>query len=398
MRKPISPRLTLLALGLALLLSLAAGCKPKESAPAAAPATPAAGTSAGANGANGAGAASTAAPDTVPSHAAPNPAATPGELATAPGAPGAPGAAVDNTPISPDKLPAVVAKVNGQAIKKNDLLQGGQMVQMRFAQMGRQIPPSARFYRQVLTELVAIILLQQDAKAQGITATDAEIQQAVAARKGSFPNEAAYQEALKKAGITEETLRQQARDQIAVQKYVQTRLAPGVNVSDQTAREFYDKNKAEMQVPERLHLRHILIQAAATASPADKQKARQKAEEVLKKAQGGEDFAKLAAQYSEDPGSKDRGGDIGLIAHGQTVPQFEAAAFALQKPNDLSPVVETRFGYHVIQLVDKQPPSTVPFDQVKERIVQGLKQQEVQKLFQARAAQLRAKGKVEIYI
>jgi len=389
--KRISPRLTLLGLGLALLLSFAAGCKPKAAETPAAPGAP--GTPAGT-------AASTGQPapppvPSVPSHAPASPGATP----ALPGeAPAAPGAAADNAPISPDKLPAVVAKVNGQAIKKNDLLEGGQVVQMRFAQMGQQLAPSAKFYRQVLNELIAITLLQQDAKAQGVTASPQEVQQAVAARKGAFPSEDAYKQALKKAGITEETLRQQASDQLAVQKYVQTRIAPGVNVSDQAAREFYDKNKDKMQVPERLHLRLILVSVKPTAPAADKAKARQKAEEALKKLQAGGDFAKLAAEYSDDPGSKSRGGELGWISKGQTPPTFEAAAFALQKPNDLSGVVESPYGFQIIQLLEKQAPTTVPFDQVKERIVQGLKGQEVQKLVQARAEQLRAKGKVEIYL
>ncbi|HEY0515174.1 MAG TPA: peptidylprolyl isomerase [Thermoanaerobaculia bacterium] len=392
--KTISPRLTLLTLGLALLLSLAAGCKQgADKGTAAGP-----GNGLGNNAAPATSSAQTPAP-AAGQAATP---AGPGEFPGAPpaaGQPGKPGArTADNTPLDPSKLPAVVAKVNGQPIKKTDLLQGGQMVQMRFSQMGQQIAPSARFYQQVLKELVAIILLQQDAKAQGVTASDQEIQQAVASRKAAFPNEEAYQKALKQAGITEQTLKDQARDQIAVQKYVQTRIAPGVTVSDQAAKEFYDKNKAQMQMPERVHLRHILIQVSPTASPADKQKARQKAEEVLKKLQAGGDFAKLAAQYSEDPGSKDRGGDIGAIGHGQAAPQFEAAAFALQKPNDLSPVVESRYGYQIIQLLEKLPATTVPFEQVKERIVAGLKQQELQKLVQARAEQLRVKGKVETYI
>jgi peptidyl-prolyl cis-trans isomerase C len=392
--KTISPRLTLLTLGLALLLSLAAGCKQgADKGTAAGP-----GNGLGNNAAPATSSAQTPAP-AAGQAATP---AGPGEFPGAPpaaGQPGKPGAqTADNAPLDPSKLPAVVAKVNGQPIKKTDLLQGGQMVQMRFSQMGQQIAPSARFYQQVLKELVAIILLQQDAKAQGVTASDQEIQQAVASRKAAFPNEEAYQKALKQAGITEQTLKDQARDQIAVQKYVQTRIAPGVTVSDQAAKEFYDKNKAQMQMPERVHLRHILIQVSPTASPADKQKARQKAEEVLKKLQAGGDFAKLAAQYSEDPGSKDRGGDIGAIGHGQAAPQFEAAAFALQKPNDLSPVVESRYGYQIIQLLEKLPATTVPFEQVKERIVAGLKQQELQKLVQARAEQLRVKGKVETYI
>ena len=392
--KTISPRLTLLSLGLALLLSLAAGCKPKAAETPGASATPgtpgAPGTSAGTAASTG-----QSAPPPVPSHPTASPNATP----ALPGeAPGTPATAADNAPISPDKLPAVVAKVNGQTIKKNDLLEGGQVVQMRFAQMGQQLSPSAKFYRQVLNELIAITLLQQDAKAQGVVASPQEIQQAVAARKGAFPSEAAYKQALKKAGITEESLRQQAGDQLAVQKYVQTRIAPGVNVSDQTAREYYDKNKEKMQVPERLHVRHILIQVKPDAPAADKAKARQKAEEALKKVQAGGDFAKLAAEYSDDPGSKSRGGELGWVSKGQAVPQFEAAAFALQKPNDVSGIVEAPYGFQIIQLLERQAPTTVPFDQVKERIVQGLKTQEVQKLVQARAEQLRAKGKVEIYL
>ena len=367
----------LLSLGLAALLSLSAGCKkaPEKSvtatdtATSAAPATPAAPT-----------AAAPAAPGTVPG-------------AAVPGQAGAPAAA-----LAPEKLPAVVAKVNGQAIKKDDLLKGGQMVQMRYAQMGHPIAPSADFYRQVLNELITITLLQQEAKAQGVTASDQEVQQAIASRKSAFPNEDAYKKALQQAGLTEEMLRQQARDQLAVQRYVQTRILPGVNVSDQAAREFYDKNKEKMQVPERLHLRHILIQVDPTA-PADAQaKGKQKAEEVLKKLQAGEDFAKLAGEYSDDPGSKTRGGDIGLLTRGRTPPQFEAAAFALKKPNDLSPVVQSRFGYHILQLLERQPPTAVPFEQVKERIIMSLKEQEVQKLVTARASQLRAKSKVEVFI
>lgn len=385
---------TLLSVGLALLLSLSAGCKPKAAeTPGAAgtPGTPGApGTAAGT-----AASAGQPAPPPVPSHPTASPNATP----ALPGeAPGTPATAADNAPISPDKIPAVVAKVNGQAIKKNDLLEGGQVVRMRFAQMGQQLSPSAKFYHQVLNELIAITLLQQDAKAQGVIPSPQEVQQAVAARKGAFPNEAAYKQALQKAGISEESLRQQASDQLAVQKYVQTRIAPGVNVSDQTAREFYDKNKEKMQVPERLHVRHILIQVKPDAPAADKAKARQKAEEALKKVQAGGDFAKLAGEYSDDPGSKSRGGELGWVSKGQAVPQFEAAAFALQKPNDVSGIVEAPYGFQIIQLLEKQAPTTVPFDQVKERIVQGLKSQEVQKLVQARAEQLRAKGKVETYL
>ncbi len=385
MMKKISPRAALVSLGLALLLSGWTACKgahDKADKTVMAGATATAPVSPGA-------------PNALPSHTPGAPATTPGQ----PAAPAMPGQPAANQPVLPmDKIPAVVARVNGQEIKKSELMEGAQMEQMRLAQSGRPVNPSADFYHNVLEELIAITLLQQDAKTQGITASDQEVQQMLAARKQNFRSEDEYKKALAKAGITEEKLRQQARDQIAVQKYVQARLVPQATVSDQVAQDFYEKNKAAMKMPERLHLRHILILADPKATPADKEKARQKAQDVLKRLQGGEDFAKLAQQVSEDPPTKARGGDIGLITRGQTMPAFEAAAFALTKPNELSPVVEVPYGYEIMQLLERQGPSVVPFEQAKDRIVSVLKQQQVQKLFQSRADQLRTKAKVETYI
>ena len=392
MLKKISPRTTLFSLGLALLLSGLTACKgtPDKAADNKA-GTPAAGTSGTAP----------ASPNAATSPAAPGMARSgttaPGQPAGANGLPGQP---LANQPAMPvEKIPAVVARVNGREIKKAELMEGAQMVQMRLAQVGQPVTASADFYHHVLDELIAITLLQQDAKAQGFTASDQEIQQMVGARKQNFPSEEAYKKALTQAGITEEKLREQARDAIAVQKYVQTKLAPQATVPDQAVQAFYEKNKGQMNVPERLHLRHILVMVDPKATPADREKAKQKAEGLLKRVQGGEDFAKVATEASEDPSSKSRGGDIGLVAHGQAgPPTFEAAAFALKKPNELSPIVETSFGYHIIQLVERKEPSTVPYEQVKGRITEMLKQQQVQKLFQVRADQLRAKGKVETYI
>jgi peptidyl-prolyl cis-trans isomerase C len=377
--------------GLALLLSLESGCKAKSEKSVVAD-VPAGKTAPGQQAASSQAATTAAGPASrqlAPLH-------LPGAPAEAakPGAPGAPGAAAA---LPPDKIPAVVARVNGQEIKKSELMDGAQVIQMRMAQSGQPVSPTADLYRQVLDQLIAIQLLQQDAKAQGITISDAELQQAIAARKRGFPSEEVFKKALAQAGVTEDRFRQQTRDGITLQKYIATKLAPKATVSDQAAREFYDKHKAEMQVPERLHLRHILITVDPKAPPADREKARQKAQDILKRAQGGEDFAKLAQAFSDDP-SKAQGGDLGLVGKGQTPPAFETAAFALKKPNDLSPVVEVNYGFHIIQLVERQAPTTLSFDQVKDRITQLLKQDQVQKVIQVRAGELRAKSKVQVFI
>jgi peptidyl-prolyl cis-trans isomerase C len=377
MLEKISPRLTPLCLGLCLLLALAAGCKnPPETEETATPET-----------------AKTA------------PASTPSQPATAAPAPadagktsGTPSSPAAETPMEIGDLPDVVAKVNGQAIKKRELLAGAQVVQIRLAQMGRPLTPSAEFYRQVLDQLIALILLQQDARAHGVTASEQEIQGQIDARKGSFPNEAAYHKALAQSGVTEETLRQQASDQISVQKYVQTKLAPDVKVSEQATREYYEQHKANIRTPERLHLRHILIRADAKTPAAEKAKAKQKAEDLLKRLQAGEDFARVAMENSQDPGTQLQGGDLGWVIRGQTVPPFEKAAFALTKPNQLSPVVESPYGFHIILLVERQPAAAVPYEKAKDRIGAMLKEQQVQQQVEARVRELRAKGKVEVFI
>ena len=377
-----SIRLTLVPLGLALLLAGMTACKKSETEDASAET-----------------ATSASAPAQPGQTAAPGQDAAPGAATTAP--PGVPPEVLQQAgqpALSPDKMPEVVAKVNGQAIRKEELLKGAQLVQMQYAQQGQQINPSAQFYRQVLNELIAINLLTQDAKAQGVTATEQEVQQAINARKQNFPSEDAYKQALSKSGITEENLRQQAREQIAVQKYVRTKVAQNVTVTEQATRDFYEKNKAQIAQPERVHLRHILIGAKPNAPAAEKEQARKKAEDLLKRIQGGEDFAKLAQENSDDPGSKPRGGDLSWMTRGQTEPTFEAAAFALKNPNELSSVVESPFGYHIIQLLERQDASTLPYEQVKERLQGMLKNQQTQQQVEARVRDLRAKGKVEVFI
>jgi len=387
MSNKTSLRLPLISLGLSFLLAGWMACKPAADKPEDTAAAP---------GADKTAASQTATPGSQP---APGQPAAGGEGMSTPAAPANPANPADAKPVLPKDLPAVVAKVDGKPITRDDLLQASQAVQIRLAQQGRPITPTVGFYRQVLDEIVGIALLQEDAKTSGVTASDQEVQQQLTQRKSVFPDEATYKKALAKAGLTEEKLRQQTRDQISVQKYLQSRLAQAGNVSDQATREFYDKNKAQMQAPERVHVRHILIGTGEKASPADKQKARQKAEDVLKRLQAGEDFAKLAQENSDDPGSKIRGGDLGWLVKGQNVPPaFEKAAFALTKPNELSPVVESPFGYHVIQFVERQASGPIPYEQVKPRIAQLLQQQQAQQQLAARVRELRSKAKVEVFL
>jgi peptidyl-prolyl cis-trans isomerase C len=347
--------------------------------------------------------ASAAAPSSPPAAAAPAPApagGAGGKAGTAaPAAPAAPGAAKPATPaaeqpLPPEKIPAVVAKVNGTPIAKDELLKA--VNQVRSQMPG--LTTTAEIYRRVLDNLVSRELLLQEVKTAGITVTDTEINQQINELKGRFPSPEKFQEALKKEHLTEAEFTRQAREAFAVQKLVETKVVNDVKVSDQEVKDFYDKNQDKMKRPERVHVRHILVKVDKGAAADVKQKARAKADDLLAKAKGGADFAKLATESSDDPGSKQHGGDLSWVARGQTVPPFETAAFALKKPNELSPVVETEYGYHVIQLVERQDAGVMPFAEVKDRIAEFLKQQQQQAKMQDHLKVLKAKGKVEVFI
>jgi peptidyl-prolyl cis-trans isomerase C len=309
-----------------------------------------------------------------------------GEAAVAPSAPA--------PTVTADKIPAVVAKVNGQEIKKEDLLAQLRGVQGPGADTGNINPEAAR---QVLDALIARSLLRQEAIAQGVTVTDDEVKQQIDQLRRQFPSPEAFGKALEAEGMTEESLLQKGRQEYLIQKYVETKIAPKVTVSDEAAKSFYDENTERMQTPERLHLRHILVAAQPEAPAEEKQKAKTEAEALAAKVKAGEDFAALAKEHSDDPGSKPNGGDLNWVAKGQTVEPFEQAAWGL-KDGEVSGVVETRFGYHLIQRLETQAAGVVPFEQVKDRIRGFLTQRQTQQAVQAEVEALKAKGKVETYL
>jgi peptidyl-prolyl cis-trans isomerase C len=133
----------------------------------------------------------------------------------------------------------------------------------------------------------------------------------------------------------------------------------------QVAREQYEINKDRYVEPERIDAAHVLI----ATKDRDEASALARAQEVRAKAIAGQPFPELAKEYSDDPGSKKKGGDLGYFARGRMVKPFEEAAFALKQPGDISEVVKTPFGFHVIKLLDRQPGRQKTFEEVKDGII-----------------------------
>lgn len=158
-------------------------------------------------------------------------------------------------------------------------------------------------------------------------------------------------------------------------------------VTDAEMEAYYNQHKDQYTVKDQVKVRHILIQVPAGASPAIDAAAKAKAEGILKQIRGGADFAELAKKYSDDPGSKDQGGELGYLQHGATVPEFDKAAFSLQ-PGQVSDVIKTQFGYHILKVEDKQTAHVKPFTEVKAEIEPLLVQQKVGQSEQNFAQQL----------
>lgn len=176
----------------------------------------------------------------------------------------------------------------------------------------------------------------------------------------------------------QEKYREPERVRVKLIEFRAQDFAAQVTPTDADLQAYYDAHADDYRHPEEARARHILFKLAPDASDADKAAARKQADEVLAKAKGGADFAELAKQYSQDV-TASNGGDLGQFGHGVMAPAFEAAAFALQ-PGQISDVVESPFGLHIIKLEEKLPERTEPLEAVRASIVEAVKTQQARQL------------------
>ncbi len=213
----------------------------------------------------------------------------------------------------------------------------------------------------------------------------------------SFPSEEVFQQQLQQRKMTLEQLRTDTRASLQITALLQAELEAKTAVTPEQVNDFYVKNPAAFQQGERVKASHILVRVQANADPAEREKARAKAAGLLADVKAGKDFAALAKQNSDDPGSGAQGGDLGFFQRGQMVPPFEQAAFALAV-GQTSDLVTSDFGFHIIRVTDKQPGRTQTLDEVRPEIEQYLVGQNREQQTRLFVEALKAKGKVEIYI
>ncbi|WP_438447230.1 peptidylprolyl isomerase [Gorillibacterium sp. sgz5001074] len=240
-----------------------------------------------------------------------------------------------------------VAKVNGTSISKTALYDA------LVAAGGSQ----------TLQNLISEELVKQESDKAGIKITDADLEKEMADIKKNFSSDEQFQAALTQYNMTLDKL----KADMTVQAQLRKLLEPQVKVTDDDVKKYYDENLESLKTPEQVRASHILV------------KTKEEAETVLADLKKGGDFAAIAKEKSLDPGSKEQGGDLNFFSKGMMEEPFETAAFAL-KVGELSSVVETSNGFHVIKLTDHKDAATPTLDQKKDELHEKLVSEQISTL------------------
>lgn len=282
--------------------------------------------------------------------------------------------------LAQDKQPSKteIAVVNGSVITQAEF--DGEMtrVRERFLRTGRPLSDSqlSQVKKDVLENLISIELLYQETQKRGIQVDEATVNEQLSTLKKRFPSEAEFESAMRKMNLSEPAIKSQFKREMAIQQLIDEQFTQKAAVSEDEIKTFYESRLDSFKQPEQVRARHILMKVDPQADESQRAEARKKLEMIQQKLQKGEDFEALAKEYSEGPSSA-KGGDLGYFGRGQMAKPFEEAAFALRS-GEVSDIVETKFGYHLIEVIDRKPETTVALEDVRGRIEQYLKQQKVQ--------------------
>lgn len=296
---------------------------------------------------------------------------------------------------SDDTQEHTAALVNGVPIS-NELLDRKTSEAFTKLLAGGNMPDPDQLKKDMLETLINNELLYQESVRGGYGPSELKVEMQFSGIKGQFGSEEEFLEMLSQRGYTPDTLREELGKVMAIDGYIGGEVATAVDVTEKEVRGYYDDNQNMFREPESLRASHILVSVEEGADEKQKKSAYGTIRDIKKKIDKGEPFEALAKEHSDCPSSA-QGGDLGFFQKGQMVKPFEDAVFAL-KVGEISDIVETRFGYHVIKLVDRRPERTAPFDEVKGDIEQFLGEQKVYTRLRSIVDRLKTEAKIQRYL
>lgn len=289
---------------------------------------------------------------------------------------------------------AAVAVVNGAKIHESDLRFRVEAVRRGSKKLDLSPDGVLELRKAALQHLIGFELLYQDSLSLRTEDIDRQVDDMLAAAEQQMGSRKGLVEQLARDGLTLEGARKNLRKNLLIQAEIDQRVVPHVKVAEPEIQAFYQANQDRITHEELVGARHILIRIPEGGTEEEKKAALEKITSLRKELSEGKDFSDLAKANSECP-SREEGGDLGYFPKGAMVPEFEEVAFSL-KEGEVSEVVQTQFGYHLVQVYGREPAGPWPLEDVREQIEKELKDKKVWEAINALIEKLRKKAKIKI--
>ena len=285
------------------------------------------------------------------------------------------------------ETPEAVATVNGVPIPMADFEweMRNLMAKGIMNQEEDKGPDSLR--SRIIDDLIERELLYQEGVNAGVSVEEESVKAQLDMLKSRFPDHEVFVSALAEMNMTENNLQRHLERGMLIRKYVDQAFVQTAQVTDQAIEDFYRDNPETFTRPERVRASHILRQVDMNGPAEEVEKEREILKSLRARVEKGESFGELAREYSSCPSSS-QDGDLGFFGRGEMVKEFEDAAFALE-PGEVSDIVETMFGLHLVMLAEKQPEGMVPLEEIKDRLAAHLKQEKGKEALLARLKELK---------
>lgn len=291
-----------------------------------------------------------------------------------------------------------VATVNGTVIARSDLDRKAERLQQQYKFMGRPADDSAlpEIRKEALEQIIKNELLYQESVKKGIEVDAEAIQQHLSTMKSRFQSEEEFNERIARENLTMEDLEREFTRRKAVQSLIEKEVIPNVTVSEEESKSYYDENPAQFLQPAQVKASHILIKMGPDMDEEEKTEKREEINKIKQKLDEGADFTETAKEFSQGP-SAPKGGDLGYFSHDRMVRPFADAAFALEV-GEVSDIVVTQFGYHLIKVFDKKDGSATPFETVKRQVEEMLKSRKIGEAVTLHAKKLEEEATIERFL
>ena len=292
----------------------------------------------------------------------------------------------------------VAAKVNTEIITLSSIEAKAAVLKKRYMENGNGsqiLDDGNKFLQEALETMIDEKLQIQQGKKMGFEIDDIAVDAAIRnIEKNNSLEEGQLQIILESEGKSLEVYKNRIRDQILISKIVRFEMGSRVVVSKRKIEKYYHKNQKKFWEPGKVRARHILILFEKGGSEITRKKKNKEIKRILAELEEGKDFAEAAKEYSEDV-SASMGGDVGFVVKGQMVPEFEKAVFRL-KEGEISNVVETEYGYHIIKAEKIQKGRTLPFKEVEAEIKNTLVKRKQKSAYEDWMSELREAAFIEI--